>query len=157
MIRTKYLLVSILVCLLTIIGVGVFSVAPHTIGMNTSEASVIFAVAQDSYHIEKYVDTMKDSTRRAFIDKVRNSIAQDPVVVLKKAPSPPEENEEDTVSVPPQVRPTPMPLPIQEAPVLVTPVVVTQTPEPEPMVTPKDTTDSATQTEEVQGEETPII
>lgn len=156
MIRTKYLLVTILVCLLTIIGVGVFSVAPHTSGMGNSKATVIFATPQDSYQIEKYVDTVKNTTRKDFIEKVRDSIAHDPVTTIQRSPSVETADEEETVSEP---TPVPEPEPIYIAPQLVIPVVVTPEPviEPEPQVTPPTTTDSETQTNAVPVEESPTI
>lgn len=159
MIRTKYLLVTILVCLLTIIGVGVFSVAPHTSGMGISKATVIFATPQDSYQIEKYADTVKDTTRKDFIEKVRDSIAHDPVTTIQRAPSSETVDEEEIVSTP---TPTPVlePEPIYIAPEPVIPVVITPEPviEPEPQVVPPPTTDSETQTtEEVPAEESPTI
>ena len=157
MIRTKYLLVMILVCLFTIIGAGVFSGAPHTSDKGATSASVIFATPQDSYQIEKYADTMKDTTRKDFIEKVRYSIAQDPVTTIQRAPSSETVDEEEAVSVP---TPVPEPEPVYVVPQSVIPVVVPPIPvtEPEPQVASSTTTDSETQTtEEVPAEESPII
>jgi hypothetical protein len=161
MIRTKYLLVTILVCLFTIIATGVFSVAPHMSDRGASSATVIFATPQDSYQIEKYADTIKDTTRKEFIEKVRDSIAQDPVTTIQRSPSVETVDEEETVSAPePAPEPTPEPEPIPVVPQPVIPVVVTPVPvtEPEPQVASPTTTDSETQTiEEVPAEESPTI
>lgn len=162
MIRTKYLLVSILVCLFTIMGAGVFSVAPHTMGTDTRNATVIFATPQDSYRVEKYADRMKDGAREDFIEKVRDSIAHDPVVPIQQAPQSAEEDiEEETsivsspVVIPPPTTPEPIPEPVTvEEPVAEAPV---SEPIPEPLVTSTDTTVTEIQTEEGEGEATPTI
>ncbi len=158
MIRTKYLVVSIFLCLLTIVGAGVFSMAPHTSSRGTSKATVIFATPQDSYQIEKYADTVKDTTRKDFIEKVRDSIAHDPVTTIQSAPVSVEEDEEKTISAPtPVVEPTPEP--VQVAPIPVEPDVVAPTPVPEvvPVVTTIPPTDLETQADDVQGEDIPVI
>lgn len=156
MIRTKYLLVTILVCLFTIIGAGVFSVAPHMSDRGASSATVIFATPQDSYQIEKYADTIKDTTRKEFIEKVRDSIAQDPVTTIQRSPSVETVDEEETVSAP---EPTPEPEPTPVVPQPVIPAVVTPVPvtELEPQVASPTTTDSETETQEVPAEESPTI
>jgi hypothetical protein len=157
MIRTKYLVVSIFLCLLTIVVAGGFSVMPRTLSDNTIETTTIFAIPQDSYEIVKWSDTAKDSTRRAFIDRVRDSIEQDPVTTLQRAPVPVEEREEETLSAPsPEERVTSEQTSVTLEPI--TSVVVTPMPDPEvvPAVTTTPSTDSESQTEKVE-EQIPVI
>jgi hypothetical protein len=154
MIRTKYLLVTVLVCLFTIIGAGFFSVMPPTLSDNTIETTTIFAIPQDSYEIVKWSDTAKDSTRRAFIDRVRDSIEQDPVTTVQSAPVPIEAVAEETLTAPTAVVES-----VEVVPESVESTVVTSTPVPEvlPMVTTTPSVEGEATTKEVEEIPAPVM
>ena len=143
MVRTKYLLIAILLCLASVFGAGFFAVSTYDGNGQSLPGSVIFAVPQESYGVERSQDIQDEEQREEFISKVRDSIQTDPVVAVKRAPPATEDDHEE--STPSQIQPEPT---------SVTPTVVTP---PPPATEPTPVEEVSTSSEETPVAETPNI
>lgn len=83
MIRTKYLVVAILVCMVVIVG-GFASTARAPLPI--AERETLFAEPRDSYTVASAPVAHKDAERSAFIERVRASLASNPLKEIASEP-----------------------------------------------------------------------